>query len=299
MFHSDVVKVRVPATSSDLGPGLDALALALDAHDVVSARVTKAGVVLQAGGRMSHPDPGTSPVIKAMDVAFARLGRRPPGLHVHHHRDIPAAIGMGSSAAAVVAGICVARALVPGGDDLLGDQEVLTLAATVTGQPNGVAACLLGGLALAWTQAGRVAMATRLEPHPQLRATIFEPGSADATVRRPLAARVPLHSAFANASRSGLLVAALTQAPELLLPATEDLLRQQHHAEVLPASTALVTRLRSAGLAAVISGTGPGVLALTRGRMRDLPPIPGWLARPLDMDVTGAVTTRAQGSQPH
>jgi homoserine kinase len=293
MVRPDTVEVRVPATSADLGPGLDVVALALDVHDRVSARATESGVVLRVSGQTPGSPADRPPVLAAMDAAFDRLGRRPPGVQVRHHREIPAATGMGSTAAAAIAGICAARALVDGGDDLLGDQEVIALAAHLTGRPNGVAACLLGGLTLTWSEAGAVIRTTRLRPHPDLCATIFEPEGAARPARRRPPKRVPMEDAFANAGRSSLLVVALTRSPDLLLPATEDFLRRSHHAAVQPDSAALVARLRSAGVPAMISGTGPGVLALTtRHRASGLSPVPGWRARPVPVDTTGAVITR-------
>lgn len=267
-FNAGAVRVRVPATSANLGPGFDALGLALSLYDDVDVRVRESGLSIEIEGEGADLA-GTGEdhlVVRAMRKTFAALGSQPPGLALRCVNRIPHGRGLGSSAAAIVAGILAARALVPSGPGTLPDGDLLGLATEMEGHPDNVAACLGGGLTIAWTEDGQPRMA-RLEPLPWVSPVIcVGPAPVRTEVaRRLLPGLVPHSEAAANAGRSALLVAALTQLPAetgALLAATRDWLHQDYRAEAMPETAALVGRLRAAGLPAVVSGAGPSVLAL-------------------------------------
>jgi homoserine kinase len=271
------VRVRVPATSANLGPGFDTLGLALSLHDVVEAAVTRSGLdlavtgegaedVLRAGERHL--------VVRAMRVAFDDLNvAQPPGLALRCVNRIPHGRGLGSSAAAIVAGLVAARALAGAP---VGPQDVLPLASALEGHPDNVAPCLFGGLTIAWVASGAAglpeARAIRLDPRPEVRPVAFiAPGPVSTKVARGLLpAAVPHADAARNAGRAALLVAALTARPDALLDGTEDRLHQDYRAPAMPHSHDLVTRLRAEGVPAVVSGAGPSVLAfLTENPTQD------------------------------
>jgi homoserine kinase len=282
-----VVRVRVPATSANLGPGFDALGLALALHDDVDAWICESGLSIEitgegadlAGAGEDHL------VVRAMRAAFAVTGGQPPGIGLRCVNRIPHGRGLGSSAAAIVAGILAARALAePGppsadGAGKLPDEALLALATEIEGHPDNVAACLGGGLTIAWTAGGQPQM-VRLEPLSSIRPVVC---IAPAPVRTDVARRllpdmVPHKDAAANAGRSALLVAALTQRPagplagaEALFAATQDWLHQDYRAPAMPETDELVRRLREAGIPAVVSGAGPSVLALLCGPERGGP----------------------------
>jgi homoserine kinase len=273
----DAVRVRVPATSANLGPGFDALGLALSLYDDVDVRVRESGLSIEiegegadlAGAGEDHL------VVRAMRKTFAALGSQPPGLGLRCVNRIPHGRGLGSSAAAIVAGILAARALVPSGPGILPDEDLLGLATEMEGHPDNVAACLGGGLTIAWTEDGQPRMA-RLEPLASVRPVIcVGPAPVRTEVaRRLLPGLVPHAEAAANAGRSALLVAALTQLPAetgALLAATRDWLHQDYRAEAMPETAMLVGRLRAAGIPAVVSGAGPSVLALLSSQPGDQP----------------------------
>jgi homoserine kinase len=294
-FRAQAVYVRVPATSANLGPGFDALGLALSLHDDVVARVSSDGVrvdVLGEGADEVARD-GSNLVVQAMRAAFERLGGQPPGLALSCVNRIPHGRGLGSSAAAIVAGVLLARGLVVGGEKSMPDPDVLALACELEGHADNVAACLLGGLTIAWTGADQRARALRLVPSG-VAAVLFVPATPSSTqfARQLLPAEVPHADAAYNSARSALLVAALTGVPEHLLVATDDRLHQTYRASQMPGSARLVAALRGAGIPAVISGAGPSVLALTRDRAeveRALLSVPtGWGAERLDIDYAGA-----------
>lgn len=288
---STPVTVRVPATSANLGPGFDALGLALSLHDEVEARVVGAGVTVEVIGEGAGdlPSDGSHLVVRAMRRVFDELGERPAGLALRCHNRIPQARGMGSSSAAIVAGVTLARALVSDGAERLDERGLLRIAAELEGHPDNVAPCLLGGMTIAWTEdAG--ASAVRVDPAAAIRPFVFVPQERGLTevARAALPASVPHADAALNAGRAALLVHAITVDPSHLFAATEDRLHQGYRAASMPGSAELVASLRAEGVAAVISGAGPSVLALTTGGWAPSP-LPGWRVLPLGVDLVGAL----------
>jgi homoserine kinase len=257
--------VRVPATSANLGPGFDALGLALGLYDDVEVETDGSGLAIQVSGMGEETaDRGEAHLIaRTFRSAYAAIGGEVEGLRIRCVNRIPHARGLGSSSAATVAGILAARALHPGGHALT-DDDVLALATRAEGHPDNVAPCLAGGLTIAW-QTPSGPRSTRLDVAQDVRPVALVPDTRLATelARGLLPEMVPHADAAANAGRAALLVAALTAAPHLLLDATEDRLHQSYRAPAMPDSLALVERLRAKGIAAVISGAGPTVLALT------------------------------------
>jgi homoserine kinase len=293
-FRAGAVHVRVPATSANLGPGFDSLGLALSLHDDVVGRVGEDGLVIDVAGEGADlPRDETHLVVRAMRTVFDRLGGQPRGIELSCANRIPHSRGLGSSGAAIVAGTVLARALVLGAERELPDDDVLAMASTMEGHPDNVAACLLGGLSIAWTD-GATARALSLRCHPSIQPVALVPSfTASTELARGLLPETVAHrdAAFA-AGRAALLVAALTGSPETLLAATEDRLHQQYRQPAMPQSAELLAALRAAGLAAVISGAGPTVLVLARdddevARVAPFVP-PDWTSLPLGVDITGA-----------
>jgi homoserine kinase len=287
-------RVQVPATSANLGPAFDSAGLALTRHDVVEFAVVDSGltVELTGVGAGELPTDESHLVVRAFRAACAELRWSPAGLRVVAQNAIPQGRGMGSSAAAVVAGVVGAWALCPDVDRVDPD-AVLRLTTELEGHPDNVAACLLGGATLSWT-APDGARAARLDVAPTVTPVVLVPDGTLSThvARGLLPGTVPHADAAHAAGRAALLVHALTRRPDLLLDATEDRLHQQQRAAAMPESLALVDRLRSRGLAAVVSGAGPSVLVLTTGTadlgtVRDEAPTE-WTVLPLGVDHHGA-----------
>ncbi|HEY1915318.1 MAG TPA: homoserine kinase [Streptosporangiaceae bacterium] len=351
------VCVRVPATSANLGPGYDALGLALRRYDEVIAEITDFPLTIQVSG---HGEAAAGAgekhlVVRAMRAAFAAAGTgQPPGLALRCVNAIPQGRGLGSSAGAVVAGVLAARALatpehttpqpatpgaptpaanppaanpVPPGPGAptpasnppaanlpapgpatpaeaagvrFADAWALGLASELEGHPDNAAACLAGGLTIAWTpEGGDRPRAVRLEPVTGLTPVVCVPTFELATeqARRALPRAVPHRDAAASAGRAALLVAALTQAPELLFDATRDLLHEPYRAPLMPGTAKVIRLLREAGIPAVLSGAGPAVLALTMaGQTPGAAEVDSivrqagneWHISPLDVDRQGA-----------
>lgn len=299
--------VQVPATSANLGPGFDTLGLALGLHDEIEAEILESpGIDIAVEGEgAGELDLGEGHlIVTTMRATFDRMGLpQPRGIRLRCLNRIPHARGLGSSSAAICAGILAARALATtpyarSGRDHpseLTDDGVLALATEIEGHPDNVAPCLAGGLTVAWTDAGGVPHLVRLLPHEAVRPVVLVPAHrlSTETARGLLPKEVPHADAAANAGRAALLVAALTARPEpeLLLAATEDRLHQDYRAPAMPHTADLVRRLRRAGVAAVVSGAGPTVLALSTMNTQDLiaPEVGNdWHIQPLEVETRGA-----------
>lgn len=294
MFRAAPVRIRVPATSANLGPGFDACALALGLYDDVVVQIVESGLDVQVAGEGSDKVPTGERhlIVKTLRTTFGLLGGQPRGLALRCANRIPHGRGMGSSAAAIVAGVVAARALVVGGTDRLDDDAVLQLATSIEGHPDNVAACLSGGYTIAWSEADRVRV-LRLDVAAQVIPVVFVPTTQVATskARRLLPDTVPFADAALVAGRAALLTAALTGRPDLLLPATEDRLHQSYRAAAMPRTATLVEQLRSAGIPATVSGAGPSVLALCAAATVDatMVSVPrGWSVHRLECSAEGA-----------
>ncbi|GAA2422892.1 homoserine kinase [Actinomadura vinacea] len=295
------VLVRTPATSANLGPGFDSLGLALTLYDDVEVAVTGGGLEIEVDGEGAEvADRGEGHlIVTVLRRAFAELDAlagtdpgRPPGLRLRCVNRIPHSRGLGSSSAAIVAGIVAARHLHPAGARL-DDAAALRLATEIEGHPDNVAPCLAGGLTIAWTDAGGP-RSVRLDPRlDEVTALVPEQRLATEQARGLLPETVPHGDAAANAGRAALLIAALSGGlgGDVLLAATEDRLHQDHRAPAMPESAALVARLRAAGLPAVISGAGPTVLVFTSAAQVDSMCAEvgnGWHIHPLNVAPDGA-----------
>lgn len=265
-FDPNAVRVRVPATSANLGPGFDTLGLALALYDEIDMRVVESGLHVdvqgETGGAVSRGEGNL--LVRTARATFEHLGVRPPGLSLTCTNRIPHGRGLGSSAAAIVAGVSAARALVPGA--AMSDADMFAFAAALEGHPDNVAACIAGGLTVAWGD-GAASRWTRLEPAASLAPVVIVPdhGLPTAEARGLLPESVAHRDAAVNAGRAALLVAALTGRPELLFEATEDRLHQDYRVAAMPRTAELLSGLRASGAAAVISGAGPSILVLAHG----------------------------------
>ncbi|WP_087485496.1 homoserine kinase [Brachybacterium massiliense] len=274
-IQNTTVSVQVPATSANLGPGFDALGLALDLCDVLSVEATTGAVEIEVEGEGSGdlPDGEDHLVVRALRRGLDYAGAPQTGLRLRAHNRIPHGRGLGSSAAATVAGLLLARGMISD-PEALDDDAVLQLATEFEGHPDNAAPALRGGVVLSWMEGERAHAVPLAHAERALRPVVLLPGATLSThqARGLLPEQVPHADAVHNASRAALLVHALASAPELLLQATEDRLHQEQRAPGMPESVELMRVLRQEGHAAVISGAGPSVLVLS-GRRGDLAPL--------------------------
>ncbi|MFM2215009.1 MAG: hypothetical protein RJA88_378 [Actinomycetota bacterium] len=269
-FKANPIQVQVPATSANLGPGFDSFGLAFGMYDRYVAQILdEGGLDIDVTGEGADEVPRTDKnlLVKAMYKGFDFLGGKPKGVAVRALNVIPHGRGLGSSASAIIGGLVLARSLVLTGTDKMSDEALLNLANEMEGHPDNVAAALYGGATVAWQDVVKgkaVAHAVHLPVDPRIKVMAFIPATPLATkkARTMLPETIPFADALRNSSNAALLTQALTIRPDLLFTATEDFLHQSYRQEAMPASFALMTKLRAAGIAAFISGAGPTVLAL-------------------------------------
>ncbi len=292
------VLVRVPATSANLGPGFDTLGMALSYYDELIVEATSGNEVrvdVTGEGAGEVPTDGTNLVAKCILYTFEKFGQPAPGLHLTAHNIIPHGRGMGSSGAAVVSGIMAAKGLLEGIVEMTQD-DLLQIATELEGHPDNVAPALFGGLTIAWEDQ-RGPHHKKLFVHRGVSPLVLVPSfkMSTALARSLQPDSVPHDDAVFNVSRSALLIAALTQSPELLLDATEDRLHQNYRASAMPKTDELIRLLREQGHAAVVSGAGPSVLVLASDPAERLEVVnliakdfPEWNALLLAVDFKGA-----------
>ncbi|WP_300682421.1 homoserine kinase [Nocardioides sp.] len=263
-FVAGPVVVTVPATSANLGPGYDTLGLALEWRDTLTGSVIESGleVVVTGEGAGTVALDESHLVVRCMRRVFDLLGGQPSGLRLECVNVVPHARGLGSSSAAIVGGLALARAMVVGGAERLDDTALFEIAAEIEGHPDNVAPAVFGGLTVSG-QEGETFYSVAAPVDPRVAAVVFIPtdGVETKVARGLIPATVPHAEAAANSGNAALLIAALAGRPDQLLRATRDHLHQEYRRPAMPASLALVDELRAAGVPAVVSGAGPTVLA--------------------------------------
>ena len=299
---SRIVSVSVPATSANLGPGYDALGLALEIRDHVTAQFTDDNlitVVVTGEGAGKLPTDATHLVAKTIIDACKAFGTEVLGLRVECKNAIPQGRGLGSSAGAIVAGLVLASELTYA---RASEDELLQMANAIEGHPDNVAACLLGAMTIAWLEDDGKANSVSMNVHPDVSPVLGIPETELDThkARGLIPESIPHVDAAFNAGRSALLVAAMIGDPDFLLEATEDKLHQPFRAQAYSESMALVEQLRAAEIAACISGAGPTVIALSTveqvAQAIEIIAKSGFTAAPVAVSDQGAIPTSQEES---
>ncbi|AEG81416.1 homoserine kinase [Corynebacterium ulcerans] len=264
------VSVTVPASSANLGPGFDTLGLAVSLYDTVEVEIVASGLSVEVfgEGQGELPLDGSHLVVKALRAGLKAADAHAPGLKVVCHNSIPQSRGLGSSAAAAVAGVCAANGLA---GCPLSDEQLVQLSSAFEGHPDNAAASVLGQAVVSWTEIpvdGKTEPQYRAVTIPvaaSIMATALVPNFHASTeaVRRVLPTDVTHLDARFNVSRCAVMTVALQHHPELLWEGTRDRLHQPYRADVLPVTAEWVNRLRNKGYAAYLSGAGPTVMVLS------------------------------------
>jgi homoserine kinase len=285
-----LAKVRVPASSANLGPGFDVLAVALDLPLVVHATPHDGRRVVTGGlGAGEVPEDDTNLVWRSVRAFCDVYGADVPDVTLHCENEIPLERGLGSSAAAAVAGLALARTLT--GVEV-SDQDLIDLAAQLEGHSDNAAAAVLGGLVVA----GPTGRARRFDPVRSLRPLVGIPPQRSSTsaTRGLVPSEVPLETMVGTARRTALVLAGLTGATAWDPSTMVDEVHEPPRLETMPASRDLVTAARDAGYGACLSGAGPAVLVIADnddndvvGRLRDAVGT-DWRIQPLRWDRAGA-----------
>jgi homoserine kinase len=280
------VTVRVPASSANLGPGFDCFGLALDlCNEVTVDTDAEPGVTWEGEGADELPTDGSDAVSRAMaHMREQQLRSHPnaelPSFSLHGVNRIPLERGLGSSSAAVVAGVALANALLGEAASSATPEDpypIFAFAASIEGHPDNAAAAVYGGFTIVATD-----LVQRLDPHPDIDPVVLVPERLrlpTAAARKSLAEDVPRRDAVFNVSHASLAVVAFTKDPGLLDMALHDRLHEDARLASIPEARDLLHELRQRRqVPSCVSGAGPSLLAFEReGRtVGDLPD--GWRA---------------------
>lgn len=271
-----MVRVSVPATSANLGPGFDTLGVALDLRNIIEMQETGIlDVVIEVDGHGEALErPENNMVYQAALKVFERTGYEPYGLFIKEDVEIPVARGLGSSAAAIVGGLVAANALVEKmtGRPQLSGEELLHMAVAIEGHPDNVTPAMVGGFTVCCMDEVQGPLHVRFDPPKGLQAVVVMPevpivGKKTAMSRGVLPTEVTLKDAVYNLNRTALLVAALAQGrTDLLSVATQDRLHQPYRAALVPGLRSVFQAALDAGARGVaLSGSGPSVIAFVEG----------------------------------
>lgn len=299
-----ILKVTVPATSANLGPGFDSLGMALAFYDEYELETTAAGleISIDGEGSQSAAKDENNLIYKSIKLVFDSVGEKVPGIRLRCKNSIPHGRGMGSSGAAVAGGVMLAAGLLA--HRKFSEQQLLEFATRMEGHPDNVAPALFGGLTIAWVDETGPHH-KKLTVHRGISPLVLvAPNEMSTKLARSLQPEsVPHTDAVFNVSRSALLVAALTQSPELMMSATEDRLHQNYRASAMPETSKLISKLRENGHPAVVSGAGPSVLVLDGDPQNRLEAMDfvkkhfsEWRALALAVDFKGASLEGQSGS---
>jgi homoserine kinase len=273
---STPTRVVLPASTSNLGPGFDFLGLALSLHlEASCVGPSSSGsheIARLEGTADAWPRDGENSLLRAFDLAASRLGLEHRGFRFEARSEIPIARGLGSSGAAVAAGLKLASAIAPRQASL---DELLLWGLEIEGHPDNVCAALLGGCTLSVPVPGHGLRIVRQDVHEDLAFALAWPsrGLSTKAARAALPAEVPFADAVENPRRLALLLEGLrTGDPELLARGSEDRLHVPYRLKLIPGAAAALEAARKAGASlATISGSGSGLVAIgTKDRVESI-----------------------------
>jgi homoserine kinase len=291
------IVVEVPASSANLGAGYDCLAVALGLTNRIEVEVRgwsrgEIELAVDGEGAGELSDDRNNRCVQGIELALREIrGEIPEGVgwRIEMHNEIPLARGLGSSAAATVAGLVAGNALL---GEPLTTADLLRLATTIEGHPDNAAAALHGGFVVSGDLDGTVE-ALRFDAPRDLRAVLYIPDLrlSTAEMRKVLPAKVPRADAVANLTRVAVGVAGMAIGQfDLLRIVTVDRLHEQYRAKVFPQLTRLIESARGAGaIGACLSGAGSSVIAFSDS-VRTITRIEGaFTAAMVDLDLPGRI----------
>lgn len=260
------VKVRVPATVANLGPGYDSLGAAIRMHLEIEIEPRRDSIEISVEGEGAEQLPAdeTNLVIRSMNTFFDHVGRRPSGFAVKVRNPIPLGAGLGSSAAAIVGGLFAARAVTGRNVPQI---EMIQLATDLEGHADNVMPALVGGLVVCYRgETEDDVRYFRVEPSDRLVPILAVPreGFPTKTARKALPAEVKFGDAQFTASRAALLVAAMSAGAgaDVIADAMNDRLHEPHRLKLMPETSAVYDEISKAGLPVALAGAGPSLLVV-------------------------------------
>ncbi|WP_058830521.1 homoserine kinase [Paenibacillus polymyxa] len=260
-------RVRVPASTANLGPGFDTLGMALSLYAWIELKEAEQTAFHLYGDQMNGvPRDKTNLIYKVAQMVFREAGVSVPELEISMYSDIPLTRGLGSSASAIVGALVAANTLI---GSPLSDSKLFDMASAIEKHPDNVGASLFGGIITAvWD--GKHAKHLRIEPDANLEVMVVIPDFQLSTskAREVLPTHVSLKDAVYNISHASMLVAALASGrTDLIAEAMRDQLHQPYRAALVPGMTEILQNAYHYGaLGVALSGAGPTLLALTDQR---------------------------------
>ncbi|MDS1030689.1 homoserine kinase [Bacillota bacterium LX-D] len=267
-----MIKVRVPATTANLGPGFDTLGMSLDLYNYLELAEIEKGleVYVQGEGEQVIPKNSDNIVLKAIVETLNRCKYKRKGLQIKLINHIPVARGLGSSAAAIVGGVYAANLLA---GNKLSKEELLDIAVGLEGHPDNVAPALLGGILVSSVKNNSI-IYRRIKPPEEISTVVAIPNFSLSTkvARNVLPEKILLKDAVFNVGNIALLVLALaSQDYDLLGQVMEDKLHQPYRMKLIPGMDHVFkAAIRKGALGVALSGAGPTLIAFTRGYKKEV-----------------------------
>jgi len=264
-----MIRVKVPATSANLGPGFDSMGLCLGLYSEIEITETENGIeIYQEGFNKKSCPPERNLVYRAMDAVFNETGRRPSGVKIEIKSNIPATRGLGSSAACIIGGMVGANAMY----GLLGPSEILALASKMEHHPDNVVPCLVGGFAVSYFDGKKVTY-SKMALSDEISLAVIYPDSKLSTgkARTTLPYKISHRDAAYNAAHAALLVSAIAgKKYHLLREAMNDKLHQPYRKQMIPDMDEIFALYDEAGAyGAYLSGSGPSIAAIIPTKNKD------------------------------
>lgn len=263
---SDVIKIKVPASTANLGPGFDTLSLALDWYNEFIFKITKDGLKINQYNSKVLPEDNTNLVYKSFCEPFKKLKKTIPGIELDINSQIPFAAGLGSSASAVVSGLLAANSFL---NNKLSKDEVLSLATKLEGHPDNCAAAIYGGLTISVTTSEKVYVSQFPWPKELLIIIVLPDFDLPTRISRELLPpKVSFGDATFNVSRTAYLLSSLLNKDwEGLKIGFQDRLHQPFRKDLVPGMEAVLNEAMNQGaLGATLSGAGPTLVAFVNDK---------------------------------
>ncbi|MBP1966032.1 homoserine kinase [Paenibacillus aceris] len=285
------VRVKVPASTANLGPGFDSLGMALNLYAWIDMATSDQTTIHLIGDQMHGiPTDKTNLIYKVAQMVFQEAGVSHPELDISMYSEIPLTRGLGSSASAIVGALAGANALI---GNKLSEYELFQIASRLEKHPDNVGASLFGGIVVAFWD-GEKAESIRIEPDPNLEVLVAIPAFQLSTekARGVMPKQVTMKDAVFNLSHSSLLVAALSTGNlGMIRHAMKDALHQPYRAALIPGMKTLLEQAENHGaLGVALSGAGPTMLALVDLRSGRKAELEGFLKETLAKEGIDAQT---------
>ncbi len=257
-----MIRVKVPATSANLGPGFDSMGLCLGLYNEYEFEETEKGIeIVQDGFNYKNCPPERNLIYKAMKAVFDECGKSPSGIKIKIESNIPATRGLGSSAACIIGGMVGANAMY----GLLGPRDILNLASKMEHHPDNVVPCLMGGFTVSYFD-GKDVTYSKFNLGDEISLAVIYPDSKLSTgkARTTLPYKVSHQDAAFNASHAALVVSAIAgKKYHLLGEAMKDKLHQPYRMKMIPDMEEIFKMYKEAGAyGAYLSGSGPTLAAI-------------------------------------